>query len=69
METLPTGPKFESFRLEVYFKPLFTDSMHIEQVLCVLEGKAKRSIESIGISGIFYATVLRTLERDVSSHK
>ena len=33
-------------------------------MLSVLEGEAKRSVESIGINGIFYATALKTLKRD-----
>ena len=36
----------------------------MERLLSVLEGEAKRSVESIGISGIFYATALKTLKRD-----
>ena len=58
-------PEFiESFRSKIHFKPSFTDSIRMERLLSVLEGEAKRSVESIGISGIFYATALKTLKRD-----
>ena len=58
-------PEFiESFRSKIHFKPSFTDSIRMERLLSVLEGEAKRSVESIGISGIFYATELKTLKRD-----
>ena len=46
-------PEFiESFRSKIHFKPSFTDSIRMERLLSVLEGEAKRSVESIGISGI-----------------
>ena len=36
----------------------------MEILLNVLEGEAKRSVESIGICGIFYTTTLKTLKQD-----
>lgn len=57
----------ESFRLKVYFNPSSIKLIHIEWLLCVLEGKVKRSIKSIGINGIFYATMLMILEPDVNN--
>ena len=36
----------------------------MDRLLSVLDGDAKRSIQSIGSSGIFYATALKTLKRD-----
>ena len=36
----------------------------MERLLSVLEGEANRPVESIDISGIFYATALKTLKRD-----
>ena len=36
----------------------------MERLLSVLKGEAKKSIESIGKSGIFYATALKTLKRN-----
>ena len=58
-------PKFiESFRSKIHFKQSFTESIRMERLLSVLEGEAKRSVESIGISGIFYTTTLKTLKQD-----
>ena len=58
-------PEFiESFRSKIHFKPSFMDIIRMERLLSILEGEAKRSVESIGISGIFYATALKTLKRD-----
>ena len=38
--------------------------MCMERLLSVLKGEAKKLVESIGKSGIFYATALKTLKRD-----
>ena len=38
--------------------------MRMERLLSVLKGDAKKSIESVGKNGIFYATALKTLKRD-----
>ena len=38
--------------------------MRMERLLSVLKGEAKKSVESIGKSGIFYATALKTLKGD-----
>ena len=62
-------PEFtESFRSKIHFKPSFTDRICMERLLSVLEGEAKRSVESIGVSGIFYGTALKTLKRDCESN-
>ena len=36
----------------------------MEQLISVLESEAKRSVESIGCNGIFYATALKSPKRD-----
>ena len=36
----------------------------MERLLSTLEGEAKKSVESIGCEGIFYATALKSLKRD-----
>ena len=36
----------------------------MERLLSVLDGETKRSVESISISGIFYATALKAVKRD-----
>ena len=42
----------------------FNDSMRLERLLSALEGEAKKSVESVGCEGIFYATELKSLKRD-----
>ena len=43
---------------------MFTDNDRMERLLSVLTGEAKKSVECIGTSGIFYATALKGLKRD-----
>ena len=38
--------------------------MRMERLLSAIEGKAKKSVESIGCEGIFHATALKSLKRD-----
>ena len=42
----------------------FDNNLKMDHLLSVLDGDAKRSIQSIGSSGIFYATALKALKRD-----
>ena len=37
------------------------------RLLSVLKGEAKRSIESIGASGLFYETALKSLKMDLGN--
>ena len=58
-------PEFiENFSRRVHFKLSFTDNDRMERLLSVLTGEAKKGVESIGTSGIFYATALKSLKRD-----
>ena len=58
-------PEFiSSFKNRVHNKISFNNNMRTEQLMSVLEGEAKRSVESIGCNGIFYATALKSLKRD-----
>ena len=58
-------PEFiENFRNRVHFKVTFDDNMRMDRLMSVLEGDAKRSVESIGSNGLFYAIALKTLKRD-----
>ena len=41
--------------------------MRMTRLLIVIDGEAKKSVEKIATSGIFYATVLKTLKRDFAS--
>ena len=36
----------------------------MERLLSILRGEAKRSVESIGRNGLFYATTLKCLKRE-----
>ena len=38
--------------------------MRMERLLSALEGEAKKSVESIGCEKIFYATSVKSLQRD-----
>ncbi|XP_066912482.1 uncharacterized protein, partial [Clytia hemisphaerica] len=58
-------PEFiENFSRRVHFKLSFTDNDRIERLLSVLTGEARKGVECIGTSGIFYATALKSLKRD-----
>ena len=58
-------PEFiENFSRRIHFKLSFTDNDRMERLLSVLTGEAKKGVESIGTSGIFYATALKSLKRD-----
>ena len=54
----------ENFKTRVHLKVTFDDNTRMERLLSVLDGEAKRSIQSIGSNGIFYAIALKTLKRD-----
>ena len=41
--------------------------MRMTRLLSVLDGEAKKAVKTIGTSGIFYATALKTLKRDFGS--
>ena len=36
----------------------------MDRLLSILKGEAKKSIEAIGTSGLFYATALKTLKKN-----
>ena len=58
-------PEFiENFSKHVHFKTTFSDNQRMERLLNVLDGEAKRMVQSIGESGIFYQTVSKCLKRD-----
>ena len=57
-------PEFIYFKSRVHFRRSFSDNMRMERRPSVLKGGAKKSVESNGKSGIFHATVLKTLKRD-----
>ena len=58
-------PEFiENFKIMVHLKTTFNDTIRMERLHSVLRGEAKRSVESIGRNGIFYATTLKCLKRE-----
>lgn len=58
-------PEFiENFKIMIHCKITFNDTIRLERLLSVLRGDAKRSVDSIGRNGIFYATTLKCLKRE-----
>ena len=58
-------PEFiENFSRRIHFKLSFTDNDRMERLLSVLTGEAKKAVQCIGTSGIFYAAALKLLKRD-----
>ena len=54
----------ENFKIMVHIKTTFNDTIQMERLLSVLKGEAKRSVESIGRNGMFYATTVKCLKRE-----
>ena len=52
------------FYRRVHRKITFNDNMKMTRLLSVLDGDVKKAVSSIGSNGMFYATALKTLERD-----
>ena len=58
-------PEFiENFRTRVHSKSTFNNNTRMERLLSVLRGEARENIETLGTSGLFYATALKSLKRD-----
>ena len=58
-------PEFiEKFYSRVHWMASFENNLKMDHLLSVLNGDAKRSIQSIWSSRIFYATALKALKRD-----
>ena len=54
-------PEFiENFRTRVHLKSTFDDNLRMERLCSVLYGETKRVIETIGNTGRFHATALKT---------
>ena len=51
-----------NFKSRVHFEQGFSDNMRMERLLSVLTEEAKKSVDSIGKSGIFYTTTLKGLK-------
>ena len=46
----------------------FLDNIRLSRLISSLNGDAKRAIQSIGLSGLFYASTLKTLKRTFINH-
>ena len=58
-------PEFiENFKIMIHCKSTFNNTIRLERLLDVLRGDAKRSVDSIGRNGVFYATALKCLKRE-----
>ena len=57
----------EDFYRRVHRKITFDDNMRITGLISVLDADAKKAVFSIGSNGIFYATALKTLKRDLGN--
>ena len=52
------------FKIRVYKKRRFNDSIRMERLISVLDGEAKRVLTSVGQSVILYGSTLDTLKRN-----
>ena len=58
-------PEFiDNFYQNVHSKMIFSDNIRMTRLISLLDGDAKRAIQSIGSSGLFHASALKTLKRD-----
>ncbi|XP_057291781.1 uncharacterized protein LOC130614338 [Hydractinia symbiolongicarpus] len=58
-------PEFvENFKSTVHLKVSFDDNTRMERLISVLDDEAKKTVLSIGASGILYASALKALKRD-----
>ena len=54
----------ENLFTRVHSKQTFDDNTRVIRLLSTLDGEAKRTVDAIAGSKIFYATALKTLKRD-----
>ena len=54
----------DNFYQNVHSKMTFSDSIRMTRLISLLDGDTKSAIQTIGSSGLFYASVLKTLKRD-----
>ena len=54
----------QNFKHRVHNKISFSDSVRMDRLLSVLDGKAKRAVSAIGQDGFFYASALKLLKRE-----
>ena len=65
METLVKWSEFiKCSYTRVHLKSSFDDSMRMTYLISAVEGEARRAIEAVGTSGLFYASALKALKRE-----
>ena len=57
-------PDLHNFKSRVHDKRSFNDSLRKECLISLLDGEAKRVVTSVGQSGIFYSSALKTVKRN-----
>ena len=58
-------PEFiDNFYQNVHSKMTFSNNVRMTRLISLLDEDAKRTIQSIGSSGLFHASALKTLKRD-----
>ena len=65
METLVKWPEFiKCSYTRVHCKYLFDNSIRMTYHISAVEGEARRAIEAVGTSGLFYASALEALKQE-----
>ena len=52
-----------NFYQNIHVKMTFSDNIRMTRLISLLNGDAKRAIQSIGLSSLFYASGLKTIKR------
>ena len=56
-------PEFiDSFHQNTHTKVTFTDNIRMARLITLLDGDAKKAVQSIGSNGLFYASALKSLK-------
>ena len=56
-------PEFiDSFHQNIHSKVIFTDNIRMVKLISLLDGDAKKAVQSIGSNGLFYASALKALK-------
>ena len=56
-------PEFiDSFHQNIHSKVIFTDNIRMMKLIRLLDGDAKKAVQSFGSNGLFYASALKSLK-------
>ena len=58
----------QNFKHSVQNKISFSDSVHMDRLLSVLDGEAKRAVIAIGQDGFIYASALKLIKWNLVTH-